>query len=573
MLKFAAWILGMLLLSFPAYAENFTAKVNRNPVPFGEIFVLTLQYDGNPGTDEPDLSPLNKSFTIHSVGREQQRRSINGQTSHVYRWNVAMAPKVQGTAVIPAISFRSLSSHPIKIKVADDASGGGSRFSIGRFVTPRAPLVQEQLIYTLVIKTKETLQGSMPQFADGGSDWIVKQLDEPTVTTEIDNGEEVRKIEIRYAVFPQKSGRLTIPELRFSGYYIDKNKGRGDPFGGMFNAFMDEDFAAGFGVNPGMSRVHLTAQPVEVDVRPIPEINNGYWWLPSTRVEISSDWDEGVPVFRAGEAVNRKIVLSAAGVADTQLPKMTFKEIAGLKQYPEKPMISSVATDNGIVSSMEVNVVYIPEKGGQMTFPEIAVPWYNVKTQKMEKAVLPPITVQVEGRAPAHSAPAEKLRVEPAAETAVAAPVNVEKENTLPLKAAAAFAALAFAVGLGIGWLILRSRCTPARLRPAAEKEKPVPQPDVKTVLRKGNLKEIRNQVLIWARSIYPEAVVLNLDDVAELFANEELNVVLKQLGQALYSGKKDEFDAARLEKIMTALSSARKNGREETSPLPELYK
>lgn len=578
MLKFAVWFLGALFLSFPASAESFIAKVNRNPVPLGETFVLTLQYDGNPGTNEPDLAPLNKDFTVYSVSREQQRHSINGQTSHIYRWNVAMAPKVPGTAVIPAITFRSLSSHPIKIKVADEASGSGvPRFSIGRFVSEPSPLVQEQMIYTLVIKTTEEIQGSMPQFADGGSDWIVKQLDEPTVTSEIENGIEVRKIEIRYAMFPQKSGRLTVPELRFSGYYIDKNKLRGDPFGGMFNAFMDDGFASGFGVTPGMSRVNLAAQPLEVNVRPIPEVNNGFWWLPSARIEIGSDWDKAMPVFKAGEAVNRKITLSAAGVADTQLPKLSFGEIPGVRQYPEKPQISSVATENGIVSSMEMNVVYIPEHGGRITFPEIAVPWYNVKTQKMEKAVLPSVTVSVEGAAAPRSAPAEPQKALPSVENSAAAAADktpVEKAGSLPLKAAAAFAALAFAAGLGIGWIVLRSRCTAVR-QPSvsgAKTEKTSPA-DIKTALRGGNLKDVRNQVLVWARSLHPEAVVLNLDDVSELFENDELSAVLKQLGQALYSGRKDAFDAARLEKVVTALSASKKDDGKQTPLLPELYK
>lgn len=576
MLKFTVWFLGAFFLSFPASAESFIAKINRNPVPLGETFVLTLQYDGNPGTDEPDLAPLNKDFTVYSVSREQQSRSINGQTSHVYRWNVAMAPKVPGTAVIPAITFRSFSSHPIKVKVAEEVSGSGiPRFSIGRFVSEPSPLVQEQMIYTLVIKTTEEIQGSMPQFADGGSDWIVKQLDEPTVTSEIENGIEVRKIEIRYAMFPQKSGRLTVPELRFNGYYIDKNKLRGDPFGGMFNAFMDDSFASGFGVMPGMSRVNLAAQPLEVNVRPIPEVNNGFWWLPSSQVEIDSDWDKVMPVFKAGEAVNRKITLSAIGVADAQLPKLSFKEIPGIKQYPEKPQISSVATENGIVSSMEVNVVYIPEHGGQMTFPEIVVPWYNVKTQKMEKAVLPSVTVSVEGASSPRSVPAEPQEALPAVENSVAAidKTPVEKQDSLPLKAATAFVALAFAAGLGIGWIVLRSRCTVVQPSVYAAKTEKTSPADIKTALRGGNLKDVRNQVLVWARSLHPEAVVLNLDDVSELFENDELSAVLKQLGQALYSGRKDAFDAARLERIVTTLSATGKDGGKQAPLLPELYK
>nr|QIM10597.1 hypothetical protein PlAlph_4890 [uncultured Alphaproteobacteria bacterium] len=574
MLKFAVWFFGILFFSCPVYAENFIAKVNRNPVPLGETFVLTLQYDGNPGQAEPDLSPLNKDFTVYSVGREQQHSNINGKTSRIYRWNVVMSPKVSGSAHIPSISFRNLSSRPITVKVASDAGTGNvPRFSIGREVNTQKPLVQEQMIYTLVLKTTEEIQGSLPQFADGGNDWIVKQLDEPTVASEIENGLEVRKIEIRYAMFPQKSGKLSVPELRFNGYYIDKSKRRSDPFGSAFNAFMDDSFISGFGATPGLSRINLAAQPLEVDVQPIPAVNNGYWWLPSSQVEISSDWEKSVPSFKAGEAVNRKITLTAAGVADSQLPKLAFKEVDGLKQYPEKPEVSSIATEDGIVSSMVVNVVYIPERGGAMTVPEVVVPWYNVKTQQMEKAVLPAVQIQVEGSTSAAVSPVEKKQNIAENATVVDNADIVPIDKPLPLKVIAAFVTLAFAAGLGIGWLVLRSRCM-ANIQPTSETaQEELPQKNIKSAFRSGDLKDIRNQILIWARNIYPDAVILNLDDVSELFGSSQLSSALKQLGSALYSGKKDAFDSHRLEEIILSLSAAKKSSKEDAPLLPKLYK
>ena len=110
MAKFFAVFLFTLFIAFSSQADTFTAKVNRNHVPLGETFILTLQYDDTPGTSEPDLTPLKKDFNIYSVGREYQSRNINGVSSHAYLWNIALSPKVQGEAVIPAIAFKSLLS-------------------------------------------------------------------------------------------------------------------------------------------------------------------------------------------------------------------------------------------------------------------------------------------------------------------------------------------------------------------------------------------------------------------------------------------------------------------------------
>lgn len=49
------WI-WLLILNFfiaaPAFAAGtLTAKLNRNPVPVGETFVLSLEYEGDPGSE------------------------------------------------------------------------------------------------------------------------------------------------------------------------------------------------------------------------------------------------------------------------------------------------------------------------------------------------------------------------------------------------------------------------------------------------------------------------------------------------------------------------------------------
>ena len=84
MRKFWLILVVSLLFSLSAKAESFIAKINRNPVPVGETFVLTLQYEGNPGTSQPELASLEKDFTIFSVGREYKSSTVNGKTSRYY---------------------------------------------------------------------------------------------------------------------------------------------------------------------------------------------------------------------------------------------------------------------------------------------------------------------------------------------------------------------------------------------------------------------------------------------------------------------------------------------------------
>ena len=570
MRKFWLILVVSLLFSLTARAESFVAKINRNPVPVGETFVLTLQYEGNPGTSQPELASLEKDFTIFSVGREYKSNTINGKTSRYYSWNVVMSPKKNGDIIIPSIAFKDLSTKPIRLKVANENAQGTNipKFAIGRSISNNTPLVQEQIIYTLVIKTTEQLQGNLPQFADNGNkDWVIKQLDNPVVTEEIDNGIEVKKIEIKYALFPQKSGKMTIPELRFNGYYVDENKVR-NGYADMFNVWFDNSFTGIGGMNPAMSSINLVAQPVNVDVKPIPQVNNGYWWLPSTQVEISSDWDKQLPEFKVGESVNRKIILLAAGVTESQLPKLVFPEVRGIKQYPENPQTESVISEQNIISKMEINVVYIPDEGGRITIPEIVVPWYNVKTKKMEKAILPAMEVNIIGQT---VKPKAKLTQTDNNVTKNEDKIVPESAETgLPLKAIIGLIALAFALGLGASYVLLKLQQSPTEKKEESKKEV---QPDVKKAIKSRDLKNIRDEVILWAKNNNPDDVIRNLDDVADLYNDEELSYCLKQLTAKLYSSQQGEFDFQRLDKVMSALSKKNKGSKDKKSLLPELYK
>ena len=83
--------------------------------------------------------------------------------------------------------------------------------------------------------------------------------------------------------------------------------------------------------------VVLNTKPIEVNVRPIPPANNGNWWLPAESVKLYAEWSPQRPVFKVGEAVSRTVYLKAVGVVENQLPDIKFRDVAGLKQYPEKP--------------------------------------------------------------------------------------------------------------------------------------------------------------------------------------------------------------------------------------------
>jgi hypothetical protein len=66
----------------------------------------------------------------------------------------------------------------------------------------------------------------------------------------------------KYALFPQKSGVLEVPAVRFNGFYLTRER-RADPFGSFFN---DDMFIAGFGMADVLQpAIRSSFQPNDTD--------------------------------------------------------------------------------------------------------------------------------------------------------------------------------------------------------------------------------------------------------------------------------------------------------------------
>lgn len=565
-----------------ASAAGLTAKVNRNPVPAGEIFVLSLEYDGDPGNQRPDFSALEKDFTVSMISNSYRGTYRNGKMKKTYIWEVSLMANKTGRIEIPSLSVGKAQSQPINLQVvaADDTAASattnqGPKFSVSRSINNPTPFVQQQINYSFKIRSSVPLQGTAPQFmATNTDDWIIRAIGEPTVKSVLNNGVEEKEITFNYALFPQKSGKLIIPEVVFQGYYVSDDR-QTNSIGGLLGAFGGlSDPAFGLDMFGRKIPVNLKARAISMDVKKIPDENNGNWWLPAKKVEIYSDWQQKLPEFKTGEAVAREIYLRVTGVIDSQLPQIQVAEVDGMKIYPEKPQTVSEVKGEDVVSVMKVKTVYIPEKEGEVTIPTVVVNWYNVLTNKFEQQILPAQKVKVAQGATPTPAVVETPTSEPQAE-------NNQTDTVTPLPQTDSvhdnllwlYVGLAFVGGILISWVVLRRPSVTAK--PSQDKHREENSSgNMMQAVRKNDLKEMRNQVLLWARKTFPSAEIRNLDDVADILQDEEFSQVLKQLRQALYRGNKENFDANHFMDVFVRMCKKAKSRRKRDDELlPKLYR
>jgi hypothetical protein len=576
-------ILGLLIslgLWQNAMAQSFDATVNRTVVPSGETFVLTLDLKDVDTSSTPDFTPLAQDFTTLSISNGYRTSIINGRVSKSRQWNLVMIPNHEGEIEIPSITLDKFQTKPITLKIVSpeeqnklvtSKAAETPQYKMTTKADTLSPYVGQQLNYRVTIYDAGGLQGEMPNFiTDNQDDWIIKSLGEPKVTTNIVNGQAQREITFDYALFAQKSGKLTIPPVRFNGYYLSKNS-RTDPFADLFG---NNDILADFGfqdVFAGRNPVVLTAKPQPVDVLPAPQQANG-WWLPASDVRLTAEFDKNPPEFKTGEATIRTIVLQAVGVLDNQLPNLKMPNIDGIKQYPEKPQTSMRLENGKVVSELKLANVYIPSVKGDNVLPPLQVKWFNTQTSQFETAQLPAYPIRIEGTEEAEQAVAAPISA-PVAEKQAAQPVtqntSVEVVNQVNNLQIGLLLAAAFVGGILLALLLM------AFYKWLGTKSSSMRQQVIKNA-KKGDLTGLQTALLQWAVLNFPQRKITNLQEVSEAASSDKFKLALDKLSRALYS----ENNASQDWKPQDFLSAfdevckrLKKTRRTEDGPLPKLYR
>lgn len=571
------------LFSGTVFAANLTTQLANTKVPFGESFDFTISYDGDDGSIlRPDLSVLQDDFTIYSTSSRMQSRYVNGVIEQKHDWIVSLMPKKEGKVTIPSITVGNYKTKPIDIEVADaddvvvpsvqnDTQQGdqgqreiAANFSLNLETENITPFVQQEFNAVLTLEDNKGIDITSEPIFEDSSDWIIKVLDKPEVINQ--NGK--RTIKFFYALFAQKSGQLQLPVAQVDGSYLsfeneDASMQQTRSFFDMFNF----DIAPMFGMR---KPVHLVTKPKMVYVKPIPEESKNYWWLPATSLKLTAKWSDEKPIFRVGEAVSREIVLTASGVIDNQLPDFVFTENPALKQYPEKPQFETTVRDGQVVSKMRVRIVYIPQKSGRQTIPEITMPWYNTVTNRIETARILPEDMVIGGNdMPVKKEPnKDKLKVEHSDRSAESRKESQISTITRKIKGGSDifWLILAFVAGIVVSLLMRRSGDKNSSNGVAFYVRK------IEQNLNEQDYRSLKDNLLAWGKQFNTELAVHNLDDLAKVIDNHEFTKQMEIINSILYAGSTDTLNNDVILQCIK-VSSKKSKTNNTSKPLPDLYK
>jgi hypothetical protein len=364
----------VLLLSYSlALAAPVNAKLDRNSAVVGETVTLILQTTDTDQSLDTDLSVLQADFDVLNQRSETQMSFVNGRQSASVRLVITLEPKHAGNLLIPALQFPGASSIPVHLKVStapELAPGEAKPVFIEVTVHPESGpyyvLSQVSLMVRIFYQANLTEAAINPPSPSQAS---VRLLDEVPYQSDR-NGVRYRVLERRYAIFPERSGTLTIPAMQLSGRLIERQSDR-----------LWQPKVRG-------RRVKVESEPLTLEISPRPASYTGDYWLPARRITLSQQISDSEKL-HVGEPVTRTVIMDAQGLEENMLEEPKWPEIPSTRIYPDQPQ--GISRDDGewVLGHKEFRYAVVPEKAGELVLPEIKLDWWDTVANRQRTAVLP----------------------------------------------------------------------------------------------------------------------------------------------------------------------------------------
>ena len=370
----------LLLISQQTLATSIQVETDRNPVNLNESFKITFTANETPD-DDPDFKSLEQNFSILNQSSGSSSSWINGKSTKILQWSLTVMAKHAGNLMIPAVKFGHDASSALQISVTEAVNNKASTNDEDIFLeveaTSKNIYIQSQVLYTLRLYTRVDLSQARldePELADA----VIERLgDDSRFNTQV-NGLDYSVTERKYAIFPQKSGKLTIKPLTLTAEIISNNRPN---FNGFFNS-------------QATKTKRIESKAISLDVKPAPASFTGKHWLSAQQLVFKQEWSGDIKHLKIGEPLTRTLTLLAKGATVSQLPELnTAISNDQLKAYPDQPVLQEQKKTDGVIAFREEKIALILSQAGDYQLPAIQIPWFNTENQKMEMAEIPETTL------------------------------------------------------------------------------------------------------------------------------------------------------------------------------------
>lgn len=551
---FAIW--SLVLLAWPSASAEIRASVDPSIVEEMESVRVTLRVEGTNQTEKLDLTAFEQDFEVLGTNTSSRFRNINGQVQSWVEYHINLRPRRAGELEIPSLRIGNQQSRALMITVR--ALAAEVKEAIERMIffetdiAPNPVYVQAQTVLTrrLYYSSGVQIYSDLPE-VPAIADAVVIAVGETATSTVVRDGQRYGVYEQRYAIFPEKSGELRIPEISVTSSVRLRTKGR-----------------------TRRSGIRVSTDELIVDVKPIPaEYPADQPWLSGRDVSLSEIWEPTDPSFEVGEPVRRTLTIEVAGNTGSSIPPIAM-QLPDLmfKQYPEPERLHDNNGGTEILGSREQTYSIIPIAPGVVTVPDLRLTWWDTVDERLRESVLPGRTVTVIGDPAVTQTPVPGSSLE----------VDLTPTTTQPPPDSAATYPL-WLVSLTlfgfIGWfttyLVARhKRSAPSKpssstaTRPVAANVAPNTLRTLRSAAKDGEVSAMRAAFIAHLSAVWQTGPAETVRRIEQFAQGHEL---MTALNRALYSDG-ERVEISRKQLLDTAAALSRATTLKARNELPELY-
>ncbi len=261
-------------------------------------------------------------------------------------------------------------------------------------------------------------------------------------------------------------------------------------------------------------------------------------YIAGRSLALTRDVESDVNGLAAGDALVVRYTAELDGVPAIFIPALVeAAETPGASVYADQPDV-----EDGEPARRSERLTYVFDAGGEFAIPAVSLEWWNTETSSIETAVVPALTVSVDGP-PASAGAAEN---------------PVAERNWWSLVAGLLVLGLVLRMLPRLRAEIRRRRLVRRKMRLASEAHA---FGRLRKALRSGDLRSAYVALIHWLDRLEP---AMDAQRFAETYGDKRLREQLGRLTRALYSGKDAAISATRLERSL--LAARRKREREVKS-------
>lgn len=402
-------VIFFLFTGFNLFAQSFKASVDRTTIGLGQNLEVDFTFSNGDLNQLSEFSPPSFSNANLLSGPNESRsmQIINGQVSGTLTYSFIVHSNKIGKLTIGSASIKykgkKLTSNSIRVNVVKASSApqtvpsnaGISNQEIARNVFIRAipnkrnVLQGEQITVNYKLYTRLNISSPQISKLPNNKGFWAEELDtKPTIrfNYEMYKGQRFRSAVIKkVALFPTKSGKLTITPFELRIPVIVRKKRSNDLFDNFFN---DSFFGRAQTIDylAKSNKVTINVAPLPTEGKP--ESFNGS--VGKFNIKATIDKQK----VKANEAISLELTISGSGnIALLEIPKLKLPP--GFEKY--EPKTSQVINRKNIVSGRKtIEYLIVPRIPGEKIIPPIEFSYFDPSQMKYITKTTPSFKINVE---------------------------------------------------------------------------------------------------------------------------------------------------------------------------------